>query len=410
MTDILPANGFQIDYMHSSEEPLGLQYAYLDISHRISWTRFVSAARTVIQSFECLRSCSIEYKGRFYQAILREVPLTSEEVTTTEQISTFTPAFCRKDCREAHINDCYTKTSLVDSGTSTRRIILRLSHMQNDGWCQEQIFNAIATVYNGIYLPDTAAFSRLLHSRAQAVDVSREYWRSILSKTTDVTPSLSLRPAESAEIWTLRTITLPKFHQATDIRMRPTIIINVAWALVLSELLGVSDVVFGNVTTGRNGNMPGLSEVVGPCVNMLPCRLKVPSDFDSEDSLRGLVNESARQYDERTAYEGLDWDNMVDSCTDWPKGTRYRSAVHYRNMSFYPTLNFEVDPEGTMEQITVRWNELVATPLWTTILAFPEDDVIRLWVLADPHEIGDEGADLLLHKLSHHTNRILHCL
>lgn len=34
--DILPVNGFQVDYIHSSEEPLGLQYAHLDVSHRIS--------------------------------------------------------------------------------------------------------------------------------------------------------------------------------------------------------------------------------------------------------------------------------------------------------------------------------------------------------------------------------------
>ncbi|KAF2126670.1 hypothetical protein P153DRAFT_257687, partial [Dothidotthia symphoricarpi CBS 119687] len=53
------------------------------------------------------------------------------------------------------------------------------------------------------------------------------------------------------------------------------VVINVAWALVLSELTDNSDIVFGNVTTGRNGSMPGLHEVVGPCVNMVPLRLDV---------------------------------------------------------------------------------------------------------------------------------------
>lgn len=32
-------------------------------------------------------------------------------------------------------------------------------------------------------------------------------------------------------------------------------------------------------------------------------------------------------------------------------------------MSFYPTLGFKTDIDDTLEQITIRWNELVATPL-----------------------------------------------
>lgn len=414
VTDILPANGFQVDYIHSSEEPLGLQYAHLDVSHRISWENLIIAMRTVIQAFECLRARFIEYQGKFYQAILREAPLVTEEITTTEQITNFSRTFCARDCRQARLSDCYTKLTLVNSGDSTCRIIIRLSHMQNDGWCQEQILNAIATAYNGVSLSNTPAFSTLLHNRAQDAEDSRAYWRNLLAGTTGVTLSPVVQPAKSNPIRTLRTVTLSNFQDANDNRTRPTIVINVAWALVLSELLGVSEVVFGNVTTGRNGKMPGLSDVVGPCVNMLPFRLKLlPQDKlndGSENRLLHLLSQTAHQYDDRTAYEGLDWEDMVDTCTDWPKGTRYRSAVHYRNMSFYPTLGFQTGPDDTLEEITIRWNELVATPLWTTILAFPENESIRLWVLADPKEIGNDGADLILSKLVENICKILESL
>ena len=39
--DILPVNGFQADYTHNEEEPWGLQYAYLDISPKVSWPKLV---------------------------------------------------------------------------------------------------------------------------------------------------------------------------------------------------------------------------------------------------------------------------------------------------------------------------------------------------------------------------------
>ena len=51
------------------------------------------------------------------------------------------------------------------------------------------------------------------------------------------------------------------------------------------------------------------------------------------------------------------------------------------------------------ERIVVSWYELVATPHWTTVLVYPEDDVLRLWLLANPAEIGDQGADEILHML-----------
>lgn len=280
--------------------------------------------RTAIQTLERLRARFIEFQGKFYQAILREAPFVTEEITTTEQITNFSWTFCVKDCRQARLSDCYTKLTLVNSaGNNTRRFIIRLSYMQNDGWCQEQMPNAITAAYNGVSLSNTPAFSTLLHNRAQDAEDSRAYWRNLLAGTTGVTLSPILQPAKSNPIRTLRTVTLSNFYDANDNRTRPTIVINVAWALVLSELLGVSEVVFGNVTTGRNGKMPGLSDVVGPCVNMLPFRLKLlPQDKlndGSENMLLHLLNQTAHQYDDRTAYEGLDWEDMVGTCTTGPR-------------------------------------------------------------------------------------------
>lgn len=72
----------------------------------------------------------------------------------------------------------------------------------------------------------------------------------------------------------------------------------------------MGEVVFGNVTTGHNGKVLGLSDVVGPCVNMLPFRLNVLPldrlDDGSENRFPHPLNRTAHQYDDRTAYEGLD--------------------------------------------------------------------------------------------------------
>lgn len=402
--DILPANGFQVDYMNNEEEPLGLQYAYLDISRNISWPKLVDTCRAVVQSFQCLRSRFVFHKGKYYQIVLRDAPLLVEELNSNDQMTTFSNRFCAHDCRQAAVTDIFTKLSIVDTGCSMRRLILRMSHMQNDGWCTILILKTIASVYSGGEIEKTPDWTSLLCYRQQMADESRTYWRSILQGTTQTTPPLVFKPGGS-KTRTLRTFALPNFYSSSDNRRtRPTVVVNVAWALVLQQLAGHGDVVFGNVTTGRDGGMPGLDSIIGPCVNMLPMRLRLCANSGTDtrkQQLREFVEASALQIDERTAFEGLDWEDMAEQCTTWPTKTRYSSAVHFRNMAFEPELAF-----GT-ERIVVSWYELVATPHWTTVLVYPEDDVLRLWLLANPAEIGDQGADDILHMLAKHVDELV---
>jgi hypothetical protein len=394
--------------MHNEEEPLGLQYAYLDISRDISWPKLVDTCRAVVQSYQCLRARFTYHNGKYYQIILRDAPLLVEELVSDSQMTTFSNQFCARDCRDASVSDIFTKLSLVDAGGPQRRAILRMSHMQNDGWCTIRILHTIARVYNGGTIGHVPDWTRLLSYRQQQAEASRSYWQSVLEYTPKTTPPLVYKPG-GAKIRTLRTFALPNFHTSDDNqRTRPTVVINVAWALVLQHLMGHDDMVFGNVTTGRNGSMPGLDTVIGPCVNMLPMRLRLGAATTAtataharKQHLRALVEASAQQVDERTAFEGLDWDDMVDRCTEWPRGTRYASAVHFRNMAFEPELALGPD------RVVVGWYELVATPHWTTVLVYPEDDVLRLWLLADPAEVGDQGADEILQMLATYVDEIL---
>lgn len=404
--DILPANGFQVDYMKNKEEPLGLQYAYLDIGSEISWPKLVDAFRAVVQAFQCLRARFVLYKGNYYQIVLREAPLLVEELVASEQVTAFSTHFCAQDCRQAVVTDIFSKLTLVNTGFSLRRVILRISHMQYDGWCTLRILQTLASVYSGGQIQKTPDWTRLQCYRQQVADESRRYWRSILQGTRHATPPLVFKPGGS-KVRTLRTFALPNFHTSSDNkRTRPTVVINVAWALVLQQLAGHDEVVFGNVTTGRNGDMPNLDSVIGPCVNMLPMRLRLGSNssITKKQHLCSLVEASAQQVNARTAFEGLDREDLIEQCTMWPSNANYSSAVHFRNMDFEPELFF-----GT-ERIVVRWYELVATPDWTTVLVYPEDDVLRLWLHANPAEIGDEGADEILHMLANWVNEIVEAM
>jgi amino acid adenylation domain-containing protein len=403
--DIFPANGFQVDYIVNSEEPLGLQYAYIDIAPEISWPELVNAFRTVIQTFQCLRARFYCHEGSYYQIVLKEAPLIVEEIESRGQITTFFNQFCAEDCRQVKLTDIFSKITLVSDG-DRRRVILRLSHMQNDGWCTIRIFRNMANVFNGLEVENTVKWTDLLNYRQTMASASREYWSEILRDSTQLTPALVHKPKEG-KVRTLRAHALPNFHISTENRRtRPTVVVNVAWALVLQKLAGHDDVVFGNVTTGRNGYLPGLDTVIGPCVNMLPMRLRLGtgSSLTRRAYLRELIEASAQQVDQRTTYEGLDWEETVNECTAWPSGARYSSSVHFRNMEFEPELSVGKN------KVKFAWYELVAAPHWTTVLVYPEENVLRLWLLANPAEIGDDGADEILNMLAKYCDEIVESL
>lgn len=47
--------------------------------------------------------------------------------------------------------------------------------------------------------------------------------------------------------------------------------------MLLAKWLGRTDVCFGYVVSGRDASVPGIEEIVGPVLNILPCRANVPS-------------------------------------------------------------------------------------------------------------------------------------
>lgn len=64
-----------------------------------------------------------------------------------------------------------------------------------------------------------------------------------------------------------------------------SIILRSAWALTLTHFDGRDDVVFEATTSKRNIDVVGIEEVVGPCVNTVPCRIRVRSSDSRETYL-----------------------------------------------------------------------------------------------------------------------------
>ena len=132
----------------------------------------------------------------------------------------------------------------------------------------------------------------LARQQTDAADTAEAAWRTALAGLDGAT--LVAPGTEAAALPTLPqrlTAELPAATTAelTDRARMLGVTVNTvvrgAWALVLAELTGRTDVVFGATVSVRPPELPGVEEMVGPLINTVPVRVRVTG----EDTLAGLL-------------------------------------------------------------------------------------------------------------------------
>lgn len=105
-------------------------------------------------------------------------------------------------------------------------------------------------------------------------------------------------------------------------------LVNSAWAMTLSNITGEEDVVYGQWVAGRNADLPGIMDIIGPCLNVVPIRVTMSSTQTSEELLQSVQNQFALLEQS----DSMGWDEIVADCTDWPAQVVMDSVVEHLNI------------------------------------------------------------------------------
>jgi amino acid adenylation domain-containing protein len=129
-----------------------------------------------------------------------------------------------------------------------------------------------------------------------------DYWRKALAGFTRPTPllaSLGTAPDPHGVLPRRRDLRLPPAattvlrSQCRRHGLTLYTLVQASWALLLHALTGESDVLFGNVISGRPDAMPGAERLVGYCNLHLPVRVQVELDRPLGQWLRRLQAQQA---------------------------------------------------------------------------------------------------------------------
>src|SRR5215211_2849855 len=205
-------------------------------------------------------------------------------------------AFLRADRRQAFdlAKAPLMRLAVIRAGEQRYRFCWTSHHLLLDGWSTSQVFSEIFACYQALRRNEKPQRARVRPYRdyiawllQQDLSAAESFWRRTLAGFSAPTPLGVDRPAadlldanDYGEDELALTVELSAALQQLGRQQQLTLntMVQGAWALLLSRYSGERDIVFGATVSGRPGELPGVEAMVGPFINTLPVRVRVPRE------------------------------------------------------------------------------------------------------------------------------------
>ncbi|CAG9948854.1 unnamed protein product [Clonostachys rosea f. rosea IK726] len=183
------------------------------------------------------------------------------------------------------LGDRFARYAIVkdkhSSGAPKWWLVWTVHHALVDGWSFELVMDELCRSCQGEPTKTGAQFTAFLKyiSEKKENQVS-SYWKETLADNDCVAfPDLpSLLHESVADGWLEYAFPRPKSDNM-DITM--STVVRAAWALIVGQMTGSDDVVFGVTVSGRNAPIDGIDSMVAPTFATVPLRVNAGNHYDS---------------------------------------------------------------------------------------------------------------------------------
>nr|ACJ60991.1 TEG8 [uncultured soil bacterium] len=177
------------------------------------------------------------------------------------------------------------KLHLIRLGPESHRLVHTLHHVLLDGWSMPIIHRELSAIYaaggDASGLPATVSYrDYLAWLGRQDKEAARAVWREELAGLDTPTTVAPVDPTRVPDIDTVMTelsteLTgdLARLARGHDLTL--STVVQGVWGVVLSQLAGRTDVVFGATASGRPAELAGVESMVGMLLNTLPVRVRL---------------------------------------------------------------------------------------------------------------------------------------
>lgn len=291
-----------------------LRYELIKFVSPINRQKLRQACQELVARNEVLRTVFVLDDSKLLGVVLSslEVPYSEVTVPEGEDMNTFAQARIQEDIEapKPHGSSFVAFTLFTSPTTGASTLAFRISHAQYDEMCLPILFQQLSALYAGTNVPETLPFTKHVnHVVLNNIPKAIPYWQHLLSgsQMSTLKPEIPLTERKMADR-----------YLEFDISSRPSNITigslpTAAWALVLSKRLGLRDVVFGEVVSGRNLGAQSADRIFGPTWQYIPFRVPFNASWTHLD----LLNFVQKQHMESAAYESMGFSEIVEHCTNW---------------------------------------------------------------------------------------------
>ncbi|KAL8831389.1 MAG: hypothetical protein Q9191_000892, partial [Dirinaria sp. TL-2023a] len=370
IVDAFPVTDFQALAIAGSllEQRWMLNYFFFDGTGFLDINRIRKAASALVQHFDILRTVFISCGNSFLQVVLKRIRPPVLVYETETDLDEYTRQL-RQESPGAYprLGEPYIQFMVIKKlNSSAHRIVIRLSHAQYDGVCLPKIIEVFKMAYEGKEtMPEPSPpFSNYVKeaTNGNASQGNYEYWNGLLkgSSMTHLVPREQPKYSGTGRSETVlkKTIDLPALASKN---VTTATMLKAAWALVLAQMSGRSDIVFGNLISGRNAAVDDVESIVGACLNIVPVRVQIEPKWTALDLLRRIQNQQVAGM----SFESLGFREIIQHCTDWPEWTYFSSIVQHQNLAEDVSLDLDkvkykvgfLAPQDTLADVSI-----VSTP------------------------------------------------
>ncbi|KAL7780702.1 hypothetical protein CFE70_010727 [Pyrenophora teres f. teres 0-1] len=373
IVDILPVTHSQKIYLcRGLDDPrVAFNHFYVDIGPQLDLELLRDSCRKLI--------------------VLRTLELPFSVFDVDQSMDEASHAMCMQDIKRTDPLEVPTSFKLLRNKSETSRLIVRLSHAQYDGVCLSSHLQTLVSIYQQEPLYPAVEFSSYLAHARRMRTISSRYWRELLkgSFPTRAMEKLSVEvqePVAPRLVYVERYIDAPRHSE----RLTMASLLSSAWALVLASITGEQDVVFGHVVAGRNSDIPNVTEIIGPCLNIIPVRTLVHPTKTSKELIQSVQD----QHISLGQSDSMGWDEIVQDCTDWPAGTMFDSVVQHQNIVAQPEIHFA----GATAKLNAFKNPFGVSH-YLTLFSEPQGNQLKIIISGNTHFLTLERASLLVDML-----------
>lgn len=392
IVDILPTTDFQNRVVKESvlDHRTALNYATLDLEPSVDITKLQEACNTLVEHVEILRTVFVYTQGRAWQVVLDSLPIILSQIGVQDHGAIESHNLASSPTYKDLFDHPPVSFALAQGPTTVgrHRLIIGISHAQYDGLSIPMILRVLECAYWKQPLPALIPFSAFSLLQSSQQSSSASYWRTLLesSKLTRALSTISpgLVPEQEPQQKEFsRTLTLPVVPDGATV----SLMANLAWALTLQKLTGRDDIVYVTLVAGRSTPARGIESILGPCLNLVPVRLKFPSSW----TVPGLLGSLQDQFASMGRADTMGIDDIQEQCTDWPQSTTFDAIFFHQNVDETP----EHHLSGRPTKAHLQLNPLVALQR-SFVTTYQEGEKLSVRVSTSSHLVNDSGVEVLL--------------